>query len=104
MADSNNMIAPQGALAMTELFPQTSTMANATLDKSDEYVGLTDFTTGLADTFVATYKGQVDCKLASAVQACSIATTTGLQLEAAKVGKEEAMLEEEKHSPITSNV
>ena len=103
MADSNNMIAPQGALAMTELFPQTSTMANATLDKSDEYVGLTDFTTGLADTFVATYKGQVDCKLASAVQACSIAMP-GLQLEAAKVGKEEAMLEEEKHSPITSNV
>ena len=97
------MIAPQGALAMTELFPQVSTMANETVDKSDEYVRLTDFTTGLADTLADAYKGQADCKVASAMQACSIAST-GLQLEAAKVGKEEAMLEEEKHNPIASNV
>ena len=103
MADSNNMIAPQGALAMTELFPQVSTMANETVDKTDEYVRLTDFSSGLADTLAAAYKGQVDCKIASAMQACSIAST-GLQLEAAKVGKEEAMLEEEKHNPIASNV
>ena len=97
------MIAPQGALAMTELFPQVSTMANETVDKTDEYVRLTDFSSGLADTLAAAYKGQVDCKIASAMQACSIAST-GLQLEAAKVGKEEAMLEEEKHNPIASNV
>lgn len=87
---------------MTELFPQISTMANETVDKTENY-GLTDFTTGLADTLADAYKVQADCKLASAMQACSIATT-GLQLEAAKVGKEEAMLEEEKHNPIASNV
>ena len=78
-------------------------MANETVDKTDEYVGLTDFTTGLADTLAAAFKEQADCKVASAVKACSIATE-GLKLEEAKVGKEEAMFEEEKHNPITSNV